>query len=287
MDFRGTAKRLDDIDLPRIAQRIGCGEDHLHAVIEVETSGGGFDSLGRPRILFEPHHFYKLLSGSKRKQAVEAGLAYPKWGERPYPKDSYPRLIAAMTIDEEAALKACSWGLGQIMGSNHALAGYPSVRAMVEDFLRDEEHHLEAMVQFIKSAGLDDELRAENWAGFARGYNGPGYAKHGYHTKLAAAFKKWRKIPDTPFPAEGEGREPAQEAPQAKPVLRMGSQNIHVLELQAQLLHLGFGLVVDGDFGPATRNAVKAFQKKAGLTPDGVVGPATRQAIALALPSKK
>ncbi|WP_350310457.1 N-acetylmuramidase domain-containing protein [Paracoccus sp. SSJ] len=23
------------------------------------------------------------------------------------------------------------------------------------------------------------------------GYNGPGYATHGYHTKLAAAFKRW------------------------------------------------------------------------------------------------
>jgi len=286
MNFKGRAKRLDDIDLPRIGKLIGVGEDEIHAVIEVETAGGGFDSQGRPRILFEPHHFYKLVAPAKRNLAVKAGLAYPKWGTRPYPKDSYPSLLAAMEIDEEAALKSCSWGLGQIMGWNHQLSGYDSVYAMVEAFIDDEENHLEAMIRFIKNSGLDDELRAHNWAGFARGYNGAGYAKNDYHNKLARAYAKWAKIPDTPFP-EGKGSEPAQEAPQAKPVLRMGAQNIHVLELQAQLLHLGFGLVVDGDFGPATRDAVKAFQRKSGLVADGIVGPATRQAIALALPSKK
>ncbi|ODT55530.1 MAG: hypothetical protein ABS59_03330 [Methylobacterium sp. SCN 67-24] len=86
------------------------------------------------------------------------------------------------------------------MGFNAGAAGYSSARAMVEAFAEDEEHHLEAMIRFIIANGLDDELRRHDWAGFARGYNGSGYAKNGYHTKLAAAFAKWRKIPDTPYP---------------------------------------------------------------------------------------
>jgi len=45
--FKGAARRLDDIDLPRIGHLIGVGEDELHAVIDVEARGSGFDSLGR------------------------------------------------------------------------------------------------------------------------------------------------------------------------------------------------------------------------------------------------
>lgn len=200
MQFAGKARRLDDIDLPRIGSKIGVGEDEIHAVLDVETRGGGFDSKGRPKMLFEPHIFYRELGpGKKRDQAVAQGLAYRKWGTKKYPKDSYPRLEKAMEIDANAALRSASWGLGQVMGFNHKLAGYRSAREMVLAFLDDEESHLEAMVEFIISNGLDDDLRNHDWRGFARGYNGAGYAKNGYHTKLQAAYEKWCKIPDTPF----------------------------------------------------------------------------------------
>jgi len=203
--FKGAARRLDDIDLPRIGARIGVGEDHLHAVMDVEARGSGFDSQGRVAMLFEPHIFYRELGpGPARDRAVAQGLAYRSW-RRNYPADSYPRLMAAMEIDEDAALRSCSWGLGQIMGFNCQMAGYPTARAMVEHFAEDEEHHLNAMVSYIIAAGLDDELRRGDWRGFARGYNGPGYATHNYHGRLEKAFLKWDAIPDTPF-------HPAQEA---------------------------------------------------------------------------
>lgn len=208
MNFTGAAKRIDDVDLPRIGAEIGVGEDEIHAVLDVETRGGGFDGKGRPKMLFEPHIFYRQLGpGSKRDKAVSAGLAYSKW-KRNYPNDSYPRLSDAMAIDEAAALRSASWGLGQIMGFNHGLAGYDTAAEMVTDFTKDEENHLSAMVKFISSAGLDDELRAHDWAGFARGYNGSGYAANSYDIKLAAAFKKWQGIRDTPFVIEREDHEP-------------------------------------------------------------------------------
>ncbi len=200
MNFAGPAKRLDDIDLPRIGATIGLGEDELHAVLDVETRGGGFDAEGRPKMLFEPHIFYRQLGeGNKRDWAVSEGIAYPKWGQKSYPKDSYPRLKKAMEIDGGAALRSASWGLGQIMGFNAGAAGYSTALAMVKDFMLDEENHLAAMVRFIQTNGLDDELRRHDWAGFARGYNGPGYAKNRYDVKLAQAFKKWQGIKDTPF----------------------------------------------------------------------------------------
>lgn len=207
--FKGAAKRLEDIDLPRLGRLIGVGEDVIHAVIDVETSGGGFDASGRPKMLFEPHVFYRELGEAKRRTAMAQGLAYPKWGTRPYPKDSYGRLSLAMKIDRPAALRSASWGLGQIMGFNHKLAGYASAEDMVADFLDDEDRHLRAMVNFIESAGLDDELRhieglarpstSADWAPFAMGYNGAGYRTHGYHIKLAERHAWWKKRPDTPY----------------------------------------------------------------------------------------
>ena len=110
--FKGAAKNLDDIDLPKLGARIGVGEDELHAVLDVETSGGAWDRQGRPKMLFEPHVFYRNLSGAARTQAMKTGLAYPKWGEKPYPADSYPSLLQAIAIDETAALRSASWGMG-------------------------------------------------------------------------------------------------------------------------------------------------------------------------------
>lgn len=198
--FKGRAKRLDAWDYGRMGRLLSVGEDELRAVVEVECRGSGFDAQGRPKMLFEPHVFWRELGDIKRPLAFNQGLAYPKWGTKSYPTDSYPRLVAAMKIDRNAALRSASWGLGQILGGNCKAAGYASAEAMVLDLLDDEEKHLRAMVNFILAENLDDDLRRHDWSGFARGYNGAGYASHGYHTKLAEAFAKWSKAPDAVQP---------------------------------------------------------------------------------------
>lgn len=198
-NFKGAARRIDDIDLPKIGHQIGVGEDEIHAVMDVEAAGSGFDSKGRPRILFERHHFYRQLRGSERQEATRKGLAVKSWSRATYGKDQYSLLKQAMKINETAALKACSWGLGQIMGWNYKVAGYESVQDMVKAFMEDEEDHLQAMINFIKNSNLDDELRRHDWAGFARGYNGAGYRKNRYDDKLAASYRKWSRIKNTPW----------------------------------------------------------------------------------------
>jgi hypothetical protein len=198
LTFKAPAKKLDDVDLPRIASEIQCGEDELHAVLDVETAGGSADSKGRLKMLFEPHVFYRELKGAERDAAVKAGIAYPNWRSG-YPADSYPRLMKAMAINETAALMAASWGLGQILGENYKLAGYSSPQAMVAAFSEDEENHLQAMVDFIKGKGLARALARHDWGAFAYGYNGPKYAAHGYDARLGASFAKWAKIKDTPW----------------------------------------------------------------------------------------
>ena len=44
--FKGAAKRIDDIDLPKIGAQIGVGEDEIHALLDVESAGSGFDGKG-------------------------------------------------------------------------------------------------------------------------------------------------------------------------------------------------------------------------------------------------
>lgn len=198
--WQGPAKRLDAWDYGRLGRLIGVGEDEIRAVVEVETAGTGFDAKGRVRMLFEPHVFWRELGEAKRRLAEAQGLAYPRWGTKPYPADSYPRLGLALRIDRRAALRSCSWGLGQIMAFNAKLAGYVDEVAMIGAFAADEENQLRGMVNFILTEHLDDDLRRHDWATFARVYNGPAAAQNRYAEKLAAAYARWRARPDSPQP---------------------------------------------------------------------------------------
>lgn len=221
--FKGRAKRIEDVDLPRIGATIGVGEDELHAFMEVEAAGKGFDDLGRPKILFEPHHFYRLLGpGKARDRAVKEGIAWQKWNPKGYNVSSFTRLRKAMAINETLALMSCSWGLFQIMGFNHGAAGYATVQEMVREFMDDEDNHVEAAVRFLINKKIDDDLRAHRWDVIEKVYNGGGYGG-AYAAKMRKAFAKWQKIKDTPYTPEPPAKQPLpasdlrQEAPSPAP----------------------------------------------------------------------
>jgi len=64
--------------------------------------------------------------------------------------------------------------------------------------------------------------------------------------------------------------------PTAEPALHNGSQGEKVWKMQERLQALGYYQgEVDGQFGPGTRDAVIAFQKKNGLDADGLAGEET------------
>jgi hypothetical protein len=279
-DFRGAAKRIDDIDIPRLAARISCGEDHLHVFIDVESSGSGFDELGRPKMLFEKHVFWRCLPTALRATAERQGPAYPKWKPGQYPLDSYPVLKRAMAIDETAALKAASWGLTQILGENHQAAGYDTPQEMVLAFMEDEEAHLESTIRVLVSMGIDDDLAARRWEAVARAWNGPGYGTHNYHGRMAKAFAKWAKIRDTSWTPDDVSVDDVE--PDGK------LAKYEVEAVQKRLRDLGFYEVgkIDGVWGSRTTAAIAAFQHEQGLMVDGVLGPKTKAALATAQPRK-
>lgn len=83
---------------------------------------------------------------------------------------------------------------------------------------------------------------------------------------------------------------PFTPAPTATPAgaLKLGSQGEAVREIQRKLKTLGFyNGQADGDFGPGTEEAVKAFQEQYKLTPDGVVGSGTLTKLASASATKR
>ena len=255
--FKGDAKPLDAFDIPQLAHRLGVPESAMRALVKVESSGNPFDSQGRPTMLFEPHVFYRnLTDASKRAAAQSTGLAYPKWVPGKYPKDSYPRLIAAMRIDPRAALKACSIGASQVLVENHLQLGFPTPEAMWEAWMDDAEEHVEGMLKFVLANGIDDDMRAGRWEVVARVYNGPKYAVHGYHTKLAAAARDAAKSPSGW----------AADAPDSDFDPRTISTE-SLKSVQTRLIQLGYPEVgrADGKWGSKTRAAVLAFRADRGL----------------------
>lgn len=63
------------------------------------------------------------------------------------------------------------------------------------------------------------------------------------------------------------------------PQISQGAKEHPVPTLQHLLRARGKTVTVDGDFGPKTDAAVRAFQHDKGLVVDGIVGPMTWQAL--------
>jgi hypothetical protein len=196
---KATEMALTAEDYARAAFNLGVDVPAIKAVIEVEAAGSGFLANGKPKILFEAHVFHRLTHGkySAAKDRHGVALSVSKWDRKLYGaagNHQHERLEDAAKLDWGAAHRATSWGAGQVMGSNHVVAGHPTIESFVDAMTNGgEAAHLDAMVSFIKENKLDAPLRRHDWAAFARGYNGPGYAQNQYDKKLLLAYGKYSK----------------------------------------------------------------------------------------------
>jgi hypothetical protein len=188
-----------------IAEQHGLTYADLKCILDVETSGKAFDKEGNLYIQFEPHLFSKWLTKfeidhqySKKGEGrnvvyyIKAGNIEITNGVEVQSKElaAYSK---AKQINEGAAMLSTSFGLGQILGENYALAGYSSARSMIEAFQESERHQVEAICCFLEKTGIKKYLLAEDFKGVASRYNGPAYYINKYDEKLKEAYEKAMK----------------------------------------------------------------------------------------------
>lgn len=191
--------KLTNEQIKELASKHGIEYACLKAVIEIEAGGNGFIN-GLPKILYEPHIMYRLLTNKKyitiRNNLMKdhPNLCYSRWGMYKYGtvSNQHNKLKIASQYDRDTALESCSWGLGQVMGFHWKSLGYDSLQEFINDMYHSEAKQIEAMLRFIKTNKLMIHLKSKDWARFARGYNGAGYAKNNYHNKLAHAYNKYK-----------------------------------------------------------------------------------------------
>lgn len=265
------------------AKNAGFEPAALMAIIDVESGGRTHAVVGarrEPLIRFEAHFFDRRLSPTAREVARHEGLAAPTAGAIRNPPGQAARwrmLERAAEIDRRAAYESTSWGVGQVMGAHWAWLGYESVEALVKEARAGLAGQLRLMLRYIDKAGLAEALRCRDWTAFARGYNGPGYARNSYHLRLALSYRRHARRLTAPMRGTRKTESDAI-------LLRRGDRGEAVRRLQRQLTLAGYPVEADGTFGARTYEALRAFQSHRGLAADGIAGPLTMEALQEQLP---
>lgn len=195
---------LSEQDYVAAANLLKCEVVAIKAVSLIESGNSGYFPSGRPKILFEGHFFYRFASQYGKATIIAKeypNICYPKWTKAHYfgGEREYDRLKAALDacrkhgIPESLAFRSASWGKYQIMGDNFQKAGFDTVYSFVEAMFLSERNHLKSFCSYIINSFLDDELRELNFTKFALGYNGLGYKRNQYDTKMQSAYKKFKQ----------------------------------------------------------------------------------------------
>ncbi len=191
------SKFITENDFVELANQFSIEVAALKAIFKVEAGGkSGFlkENPDIPVTLEEGHIFYKYLQ-NKHKNAAEIAEKYPDicykaWTKKYYKTglNEYKRYLKAKEIDEECAMMATSWGMGQCMGFNYKACGYNSVKSFVDAMYESERNQLLAMCNFIKSNNkMYMALKNKDFNTFASIYNGPGQVEY-YGSKLKQAY---------------------------------------------------------------------------------------------------
>ena len=184
---------VNDKDIEWAAHTLQCDVAAILAVSEVESSGSGFFSNGKAKILFERHWMRRRLAhhGIDYKPFMRAhpNVVNNRAGGYKGGLAEYARLEQAQLIHKDSALESASWGAYQIMGFHWENLDYDSPEHFTTMMQTSELEHLKAFVFFNKKDPvLLNALQNKAWATYARRYNGPAHKR--YDQKIAAAYAR-------------------------------------------------------------------------------------------------
>lgn len=192
---------LTESDYAEVARELDVEIATIRAVVDIETGGlhTGFFEPGKPIVNFDLSIFRQYASRrrinlskyAKSHAVVFASPNVRRYGSRHAAQ--WARLESAMQIDSAAAIEGTFWGMFQIGGFNWKQCGPVSMGEFVDKMCFSEREQLELFAAFLRNLNLVRYLKAHDWSAFARGYNGPGYKRHGYDARLARAYARYNK----------------------------------------------------------------------------------------------
>lgn len=182
--------RLTDEDYTEAAEKLGVDIAAIKAVIDIETGRThcGFIAPRTPVIDFDTKIFKTFCRKRGLNPSTLPHSNKPHTGTRQ--EREHQLLAIACAVDSTTALEATMWGMFQIGGFNWKRCGAKSLDDFVYKMRYSERTQLELFTNFLVNTDLVRYLKSKNWRAFAYRYNGPKYAIHGYHTRLARAYKK-------------------------------------------------------------------------------------------------
>ncbi|MBD5229714.1 MAG: N-acetylmuramidase family protein [Bacteroidales bacterium] len=192
---------LTEDDYREVAESMNVEVAAIKAVVDIETGqkNCGFWQPGKAIINFDlsiyrsraPRHGVNLNRAKKKHPVIFRSPDTKKYGS--LQAAQYARLEAAMEIHRELALESCFWGMFQIGGFNWGKCGCCSVDEFCSLMNKSERAQLDLFASYCDNNDLTKYIRKKDWSSFSLRYNGPGYKRHHYHTKMAAAYKKYKK----------------------------------------------------------------------------------------------
>jgi hypothetical protein len=210
-----------EADWVKAAKDLGVNDpDLLRAIAQQESENIAFLVSGKPKILYERHHFYdfykeeygvakadqlslmneNIIKNANGGYGSSDFLSEKGFDNEGYYNHQFDRLDKAKKIDEDMAIKSTSFGLFQVLGG-YCTYSNTTPKQFLQEMSRSEKFQIQAFVNFIKKdrakKDLPNALNNKNWRKVALIYNGtewetynPKYAKNieQYYNK-----KPWRK----------------------------------------------------------------------------------------------
>ncbi|RRJ87373.1 DUF3380 domain-containing protein [Paenimyroides tangerinum] len=204
----GKGNLVSDQHFESLSKDIGVEAKVFKAVAIVESGGRksflDFNGEQKAKILYERHYMYRFLKAFKTKEELEnlknsspdlvhnVGTYKDPNAIYGTEKEQFKKIYEAKKIDNDSAIKSCSWGKFQVMGKYYNYL-YESPAEMEEAMNMCEVQHFAYFKVYLKDvvgSAIITAMKNKNWAKIAELYNGPDYAVKKYHINMDKEYNK-------------------------------------------------------------------------------------------------